>query len=217
MISFGPYILLAAVSLALFVVVWLLARGAKRSLMQLETRLSSLEQKLSTVETALRNDIRKTGEEKDLKISQLRDDLRAALTSFTESTGKKIAESVAAQNSRIEKLAERITLLPRPEAPRPEVKKEPERAAAVAKESPVHEKAKRLARLIVSDIVLYNQAAVDEGVKTNRFAELLAHDIREARTLYAQRVPEEIRKGTSYLDEAFTDLISRKKKEFGMT
>jgi hypothetical protein len=222
MLNFGPYILVAIVAIVVFVVVWLQARSAGKRLLLFEEQLSSLGQKLSAMEDALRNELRNTGEEKDLKISQLRDELRSTLTSFVESAGKKIAESAAAQNARIDKLAERIAApVQRQDPPKPQVTKAPEQAPeqapAAAKESPAHQKARRLARLIVSEIVLYNQAAVDEGVKSNRFAELLAHDIREARTLYAQRVPEEIRKETSYLEEAFAELISRKKREFNMT
>lgn len=74
-------------------------------------------------------------------------------------------------------------------------------------------KAKRLARLIVSDIALYNKKNIEEGVRNGNFEELLAHDIREARSLYARRVPEEIRNNTSFLDEAFAELIEKTKKD----
>lgn len=79
-----------------------------------------------------------------------------------------------------------------------------------------HVKAKRLARIIVSDIILYNQGKVEEGVRNGTFFQLLADDIGEGRALYERRVAEEIRTTTSYLDEAFTDLIARKKKELGL-
>jgi len=79
-----------------------------------------------------------------------------------------------------------------------------------------HVKARRFARIIVSDIALYNQARVEEGVRNGAFYQLLADDIGEGRTLYNSRVPEEIRSGTSYLEEAFEDLIVRKKEELGL-
>ena len=89
--------------------------------------------------------------------------------------------------------------------------------APTAPELPeAHVKAKRLARLIVSDIVLYNQAKVEEGVKNDTLFELLTEDITEGRALYARRVAEEIRKNSSYLEDGFTELIATKKKELGL-
>ena len=79
-----------------------------------------------------------------------------------------------------------------------------------------HIKARRFARNIVSDIVLYNQASVEEGVRNGTFYQLLADEIGEGRALYQSRVPGEITSGTSYLEEAFEDLIARKKQELGL-
>jgi len=74
-------------------------------------------------------------------------------------------------------------------------------------------KARRLARIIVTDIALYNQKKVDEGIRNGTFYELLADDIREGRRLYVERVPEEIRQKTSCLEQAFEEFIARKKRE----
>jgi len=218
--TFGPYIILAVIAVALLVIMRLQARAAVTAAARLEARISGLERKLAGVEGAYRDEIRRAGEEKDLKISQLRDDLRTTLDSFVEATGNKLAENAAIQKSRFDQLSERIAVLGRQEArkpePRPEPKPEPPVQTAAPRQSPAHEKAKRLARLIVSDIVLYNQAAVEEGVRNNTFSELLAHDIQEARTLYAQRVSEEVRNSTSYLEEAFSELIARKKRDLNI-
>jgi hypothetical protein len=235
-ITYLPYILIAILGVVFFVLLRLQAGAAKKPVAEIEKRLSSLEKSLSAIESAFRDEIRKFGEEKDLKISQLRDELRSVLNSFMENTGKKLAENSAAQKDRLDELAETITRLQRQAQREPErkplietppvetkpverqpvetppIERPPVEKPAVA-ELPAHAKAKRLARLIVSDIVLYNQAAVEEGVRNNTFAEVLAHDIREARTLYAQRVPEEIRNSTTYLDDAFDELIARKKRE----
>jgi len=220
LMTFGPYIILAVIAVALLVIMRLQARAAVTAAARLEARISGLERKLAGVEGAYRDEIRRAGEEKDLKISQLRDDLRTTLDSFVEATGNKLAENAAIQKSRFDQLSERIAVLGRQEArkpePRPEPKPEPPVQTAAPRQSPAHEKAKRLARLIVSDIVLYNQAAVEEGVRNNTFSELLAHDIQEARTLYAQRVSEEVRNSTSYLEEAFSELIARKKRDLNI-
>jgi DNA-binding response OmpR family regulator len=79
-----------------------------------------------------------------------------------------------------------------------------------------HVKARRLARIIASDIALYNQEAVEEGVRTGTFFTLLANDIAEGRSFYRQRVAEEIRNTTNYLDDAFTDLIAKVRKELDL-
>jgi len=215
-ITYGPYIILGVVAVVLLVVMRLQLRAALKSTARLEAQLADMERKLSGFVSAYRDEIRKAGEEKDLKITQLREDLRTTLDSFVEATGNKLAESAALQKSRIDQLAERVAALGRQEVRAAEPKAGPPAQTQTARQSPAHEKAKRLARLIVSDIVLYNQAAVDEGVCNNTFAEVLAHDIREARALYAQRIPEEIRNGTSYLEEAFAELIARKKRELNV-
>jgi predicted Zn finger-like uncharacterized protein len=85
-----------------------------------------------------------------------------------------------------------------------------------SQQSESHVKAKRLARIIVSDIALYNQAKVEEGVKSNAFHQRLADEIAEGRKLYAERIPKEVRNATSYLDDAFEDLVVRKRRELGI-
>ncbi|MBI1820864.1 MAG: response regulator [Nitrospirae bacterium] len=75
-----------------------------------------------------------------------------------------------------------------------------------------HEEAKRLARIIISDIALYNQTAIEEGIESGNVEELLKNEIQEAEKLYQERIPREIREGTSYLHEALHDLVERKKK-----
>jgi predicted Zn finger-like uncharacterized protein len=83
--------------------------------------------------------------------------------------------------------------------------------------SEAHVKARRLARLIVSDIVLYNQELVEEGIRTDSFYALLETDILEGRALYEQRIADEIRSCTSYLEEYFEAFIMQKKKEAEVT
>jgi predicted Zn finger-like uncharacterized protein len=75
------------------------------------------------------------------------------------------------------------------------------------------EKARRFARLIVSDIVLYNQEAVAEGLTRGTFYDLLKDDIIEGRSLYEKRVPEVIRQSKDYFQEAFDNFIAAKKKQ----
>ncbi len=53
--------------------------------------------------------------------------------------------------------------------------------------NPAQEAALRLARIIVSDIALYNAKKVDEGVLNGTFFELLRNEIEEGRKLYEER------------------------------
>jgi len=73
------------------------------------------------------------------------------------------------------------------------------------------EKARRFARIIVSDIALYNQAAVIDGIKSGTFYELLKTDIDEGRELYERRVPDAIRGTKDYYQEAFDKFITAAK------
>lgn len=74
------------------------------------------------------------------------------------------------------------------------------------------EKARRFARIIVSDIALYNQEAVIEGLKKGTFFEVLKGDIEEGRDIYNKRVPEPIRGQKDYYQEAFDNFIRAAKK-----
>lgn len=76
-----------------------------------------------------------------------------------------------------------------------------------------HEKARRLARIIVSDIALYNQKKVTEGILAGTFHELFKEEIQEGTNLFLRRVSAEVREGTSYLEDAFEVFISRKRLE----
>ncbi len=74
------------------------------------------------------------------------------------------------------------------------------------------EKAKRFARIIVSDIALYNQEAVSTGIRNGTFFELLKEDVEEGRRLYDNRVPETIRQKKDFYQEAFDNFIEAQKK-----
>jgi len=76
-----------------------------------------------------------------------------------------------------------------------------------------HKKARRLARIIVSDIALYNQKKVEEGIKNGSFDELFEEELEDGRLFYNRRVAEQVREGTTYLEDALEDFISQKKTD----
>ena len=77
------------------------------------------------------------------------------------------------------------------------------------------ELAKRLARIIVSDIVLYNENKVVEGIRNNTFYALLKDDISEGRKHYNSRVSTTIQESGDYLLDAFETFIKKKKVKTG--
>jgi hypothetical protein len=79
-----------------------------------------------------------------------------------------------------------------------------------------HESAKKIARLLVSDIRLYNEAAIEEGKKHNDIYSRLKDDIDRARQTYEERVPESVRKSTNYFfDELIRSLADGSPQAFG--
>ena len=67
--------------------------------------------------------------------------------------------------------------------------------------------AQRLARTIASDLLLYNQEKVLEGLKRDTLFDLLEPEIREGRELYESRVSSEIIKTYRFLERAFVDVL----------
>jgi hypothetical protein len=69
------------------------------------------------------------------------------------------------------------------------------------------DEARRLARTILSDIVLYNQAKVKEGIEKDSLFEVLTEELAEGKKYYENMVDEEIRNATNYFNEAVVDVL----------
>src|SRR5882724_10850077 len=65
-------------------------------------------------------------------------------------------------------------------------------------ERKLHEEARRFARLLVSEIVLYNERQVEEGRRQKDLYERLKEDIDRSRGMYDQRVNAKVRAATNY-------------------
>lgn len=65
----------------------------------------------------------------------------------------------------------------------------------------VHEDAKRFARLLVSEIKLYNDAQVKAGRENKDIYDRLKEDIERSRRMYMERVPQPIHSTTNYFYE----------------
>lgn len=68
-------------------------------------------------------------------------------------------------------------------------------------EQKLHDDAKRFARLLVSEIKLYNEAQVSAGRENRDLYERLRDDIERSRRMYMERVPENIHSSTNYFYE----------------
>ena len=71
-----------------------------------------------------------------------------------------------------------------------------------------HEEAMRFARLLVSEIKLYNEAKVQQGRSNNGIYNLMRDDIERSRQLYKERVPEPIRSRTNYFNDELIRILA---------
>jgi response regulator RpfG family c-di-GMP phosphodiesterase/DNA-directed RNA polymerase subunit RPC12/RpoP len=76
-----------------------------------------------------------------------------------------------------------------------------------------YDDARRLARLILSDIVIYHADAVERGIRDNNFFELLKDEIEEGRQYYESRVPMRVRRETEIFSETLQQFVSMKREE----
>ncbi len=74
------------------------------------------------------------------------------------------------------------------------------------------EKARRLARTIISDIYFYNPQKFEDAIKKGIFYEAFQEELKEGLKLYESRIPYEIRKKADYFKEEIEAFIEGKKK-----
>jgi hypothetical protein len=88
-----------------------------------------------------------------------------------------------------------------PPAPEPVVAAPTSPTAELEETDKRHKDARRLARLLVSEIKLYNESAVTQGRAKNDLYTRLKKDIDRSTDVYVQRVPEEVRTQFDYLHD----------------
>ena len=82
---------------------------------------------------------------------------------------------------------------------------------AAPEDTKAREEALRLARRILSDLALLNPQAVEEGIQKGTFRQVMRDDLDEGLRLFHQQVPEEIRAGRDYFEDAIKNFISDRK------
>jgi hypothetical protein len=85
----------------------------------------------------------------------------------------------------------------------------PEASSSLA-DSPEHQSAKRLARIILSDISMYNQAVLEDAARAGTLKAAIEPFLAEGLEHYAARVPESVRMDTHYFEEAVAAYVARK-------
>jgi hypothetical protein len=71
-----------------------------------------------------------------------------------------------------------------------------------------HEEARRLARLLVSEIKLYNEEQVEEGRRNRDIYERLKDDIDRSRQMYDERVDAQILRSTDYFYQELVRILA---------
>ncbi len=83
----------------------------------------------------------------------------------------------------------------------------PEETEIPPEEQPLHEEAKRFARLLVSEIKLYNEEEVEQGRANHDIYQRLKEDIDRSREMYDQRVAPEVRRVRDYFHEELVRIL----------
>ncbi len=71
-----------------------------------------------------------------------------------------------------------------------------------------HDEARRFARLLVSEIKLYNESKVEQGRKNNDLYERLKEDIDRSRQMYDERIGEDVRKQSNYFYDELVRVLA---------
>jgi hypothetical protein len=116
-------------------------------------------------------------------------------------------------------------------APRPSVAAEPpassaprpsDAAAAPVGKAPINpflandpnQKAKRLARALVSDMVAYHPQKRDEGMRAGTLKQLFREEIKKSYEEYVEQIGKEFAESTSHFQDALNDVLAGGKKVF---
>lgn len=75
-------------------------------------------------------------------------------------------------------------------------------------ESKRHDEARRFARLLVSEIKLYNENKVEEGRRNKNIYSLLKEDIDRSKQLYEERIAADIRAKSDYFRQALVSILA---------
>lgn len=88
-------------------------------------------------------------------------------------------------------------------------------AAALSEEDKKwHERARRLAKALASDLVLYNQDKVEQGLREGNLVDLLGSEIRRSWEYYCQQIPRHIVENTDFFKEQLNKIVCKGREIF---
>ncbi|MGB9720497.1 MAG: zinc-ribbon domain-containing protein [bacterium] len=107
----------------------------------------------------------------------------------------------------------------KPETPEPEVETvtkpvTPPPVEMSEEEKKWHERARRLAKALASDLVLYNQAKVEQGLRDGTLIQLLGTEIKRSWEYYCQQIPKHIIENSDYFKEQLNKVVGKGKEIF---
>lgn len=76
-----------------------------------------------------------------------------------------------------------------------------------------HEVAKRKARAIASDILLYHREKIRLGLEQDNLFDVCSAEFQEGREFYNKNVAPEIRDSTNYYDRALVDILIKRNSD----
>jgi hypothetical protein len=77
-----------------------------------------------------------------------------------------------------------------------------------------HERARRLARVLASDIAIYNQEKRERGVRDGNLVAVLGYEIKKSWEVYKERVTPELANSTPYFRDALNEMLAEGKRVF---
>lgn len=75
------------------------------------------------------------------------------------------------------------------------------------------EEARRLARLVLSDILIYHADKVEEGIRQGTFFSLLDREIADGRMYWESKVSPHVREGTNHFSDVLEQFVQMKREE----
>ena len=77
-----------------------------------------------------------------------------------------------------------------------------------------HQRARRLARVLISDILVYNQEARDKALAQGTLVSVLSAEINKAWELYKSKVKQDVLGASDYFKDALNEILAEGRKVF---
>ena len=77
-----------------------------------------------------------------------------------------------------------------------------------------NQKARRLARALVSDMIAYHPAKREDGLRNGTLKQLFREEIKKSYEEYVEQIGREFAEGTTHFQDALNDVLSGGRKLF---